>query len=137
MHLGSTQLLLKTLPKDDPEYVDIAEECKDQAIQMFVDATNQEKEWARYLFRDGSMIGLNEQVLSDYIEWITSRRMASVDLPSPYKNATTSNNPLPWTKKWISGMDVQVAPQEVTLVQYIIGGVKNDIDTDTFKGFSL
>jgi len=134
LHLGSTQLLLKTLPKDDPDFVSIVEECKDECIKMFVDATNQEKEWAHYLFKDGSMIGLNEQLLSEYIEWICSRRMTSVGLPSPYK---TGSNPLPWTLKWISGMEVQVAPQETEISSYTVGAIKQDASTDTFKGMSL
>ena len=134
LHLGSTQLLLKTLPKDDPEYAEIAEECKDECVQMFVDATNQEKTWAHYLFKDGSMIGLNEQLLNEYIEWIANRRMTTVGLPSPYK---TSSNPLPWTLKWISGLDVQVAPQETEITSYTVGAIKQDANTDTFKGMSL
>lgn len=134
LHLGSTQLLLKTLPKDDPEYAEIAEECKEECIKMFVDATNQEKMWAHYLFKDGSMIGLNEQLLNDYIEWITNRRMSTVGLPSPYK---TGSNPLPWTLKWISGLDVQVAPQETEITSYTVGAIKQDANTDTFKGLSL
>lgn len=134
LHLGSTQLLLKTLPKDDPDFVEIAEECKEECIKMFVDATDQEKAWAHYLFKDGSMIGLNEHLLNEYIEWITTRRMTTVGLPSPYK---TGSNPLPWTLKWISGMDVQVAPQETEITSYTTGAIKQDANTETFKGMSL
>lgn len=134
LHLAGTQLLLKTLPKEDPDYVKIAEECREEAIKMFVDAANQEKAWANYLFKDGSMIGLNEQLLNDYVEWITSRRMQSVGLTSPYK---AGSNPLPWTQKWISGMEVQVAPQETEISSYTIGAVKQDVNENTFKGISL
>ena len=134
LHLGSTQLLLKTLPKDDPDFVKIAEETHDECVQMFVDAVDQEKAWAHYLFKDGSMIGLNEQLLNDYVEYIASRRMEKVGLPRLYKQ---TQNPLPWTQKWISGADVQVAPQEVELSSYTIGAVKQDVDADTFKGLSL
>ena len=134
LHLAGTQLLLKTLPKDDPVFVQIAEETKEESIKMFVDAANQEKAWAKYLFKDGSMIGLNEQLLNEYVEWIAARRMQSVGLPSPYK---VGSNPLPWTQKWISGMDVQVAPQETEISSYTIGAVKQDVDENTFKGISL
>ena len=134
LHLGSTQLLLKTLPKDDPDFVKIAKETHDECVQMFVDAVDQEKAWAHYLFKDGSMIGLNEQLLNDYVEYIASRRMEKVGLPRLYKQ---TQNPLPWTQKWISGADVQVAPQEVELSSYTIGAVKQDVDADTFKGLSL
>lgn len=134
LHLAGTQLLLKNLPKDDPDYIKISEECRDQAVKMFVDAANQEKAWAHYLFKDGSMIGLNEQLLNEYVEYITTQRMNKVGLHSPYKITT---NPLPWTQKWISGMDVQVAPQETEISSYTIGAIKQDVNTDTFKGMSL
>jgi ribonucleoside-diphosphate reductase beta chain len=134
LHLAGTQLLLKTLPKEDPDYVKISEECRDEATKMFVDAATQEKAWARYLFKDGSMIGLNEQLLNDYVEYITARRMQSVGLISPYK---VGSNPLPWTQKWISGMEVQVAPQETEISSYTIGAVKQDVNENTFKGISL
>ena len=135
VHLGSTQQLLKILPKDDPDYAKIAQEVEDDCIQMFVDAVDQEKAWADYLFSDGSMIGLNKQLLEDYIEWIANKRMIAVGLKSPY--SVPAANPLPWTQKWISGGEVQVAPQETEISSYIIGGTKQDVDKDTFSGFSL
>ena len=101
---------------------------------MFVDAVDQEKAWAEYLFKDGSMIGLNTELLSQYIEFIASRRMTNVKLNSPY---SAKSNPLPWTQKWISGADVQVAPQETEITSYVQGGTKQDVSNDTFKGFSL
>lgn len=134
LHLGSTQLLLKTLTKDDADFAQIAKECEADSIKMFVDAVDQEKAWAHYLFKDGSMIGLNEQLLNEYVEYIAARRMEKVGLPKIYNQST---NPLPWTQKWISGADVQVAPQEVELSSYTIGAVKQDVNDDTFKGFSL
>lgn len=134
LHLASTQMLLKTLKKDDPDYITIAEETEAECIQMFVDAVDQEKAWAEYLFKDGSMIGLNTELLSDYIEWICTRRMTNVGLKSPYN---IKNNPLPWTQSWISGSDVQVAPQETEISSYVSGGTVQDVSADTFKGFSL
>lgn len=134
LHLGSTQLLLKTLQKDDPAFVDIARETEAECIKMFTDAVDQEKAWAEYLFKDGSMLGLNKQLLSDYIEYIAQRRMQNVGLPKVYNQ---SSNPLPWTQKWIAGSDVQVAPQETEITSYINGGTKQDVNEDTFKGFSL
>jgi ribonucleoside-diphosphate reductase beta chain len=134
LHLGSTQFLLGKLPQDDPDFVKIAKECEQEAIKMFVDAVDQEKIWAEYLFKDGSMIGLNKQLLNDYIEWIAARRMKKVNLPTPYN---VKSNPLPWTEKWISGAEVQVAPQETEISSYTIGAIKQDVGTDTFKGLSL
>lgn len=134
LHLASTQMLLKLLKKDDPDFEKIAEETEAACVQMFIDAVDQEKAWAEYLFKDGSMIGLNTQLLSEYIEWICTRRMTNVNLKSPY---TVKNNPLPWTQKWISGAEVQVAPQQTQISSYVSGGTKQDVSSDTFKGFSL
>ena len=134
LHLASTQMMLKLLRKEDPDFEQIAMETEEECTQMFVDAVDQEKEWAEYLFKDGSMIGLNTELLSQYIEWICTRRMTNVKLKSPYN---IKNNPLPWTQKWISGADVQVAPQETEITSYVQGGTKQDVSNDTFKGFSL
>jgi ribonucleoside-diphosphate reductase beta chain len=134
LHLASTQMMLKILQKDDPDFAKIAAETEEDSIKMFVDAVNQEKVWAEYLFKGGSMIGLNVQLLSEYIEWIATKRMTMVGLKSPYN---IKNNPLPWTQKWISGAEVQVAPQETEISSYTIGAIKQDVGTDTFKGLSL
>lgn len=134
LHLASTQALLKILPQDDPDFVRIAEETKEDSLKLFRDAVDQEKAWAKYLFKDGSMIGLNYELLEQYVEWIANKRLAAAGLPTLYK---TGANPLPWTQKWIAGAEVQVAPQEVELSSYTIGQTKQDVDNDTFKGFSL
>ena len=132
VHLASTQQLLKILPKEDPDFAKIAEETKDECITMFNNVVEQEKAWAKYLFKDGSMIGLNEQLLCDYVDHIAAKRMGAVGL-----NGKPGSNPLPWTQKWMSGSDVQVAPQETEITSYVIGGVKKDVDENTFKGFTL
>jgi len=136
VHLASTQYLLsKVLTKEDKDFAMIAEECKDDVTKMFVDAVEQEKAWADYLFKDGSMIGLNAQLLSDYIEWICCKRMIALGIKCPF--STSQANPLPWTQKWISGAEVQVAPQETEISSYVIGGVKKDVSDETFSGLSL
>jgi ribonucleoside-diphosphate reductase beta chain len=135
VHLGSTQQILKLLPQDDPEFIKIAKECEKEVINMFIEAVDQEKQWADYLFKDGSMIGLNSQLLKDYIEWIGNKRITAIGLSSPY--SVPRANPLPWTQKWISGAEVQVAPQETEISSYVIGGTKQDVTNDSFKGFSL
>lgn len=135
VHLAFTQQILKLLPKDDPDFAKIQEETREECQRMFESAVQQEKDWAAFLFKDGSMIGLNERLLVEYIEWIAHKRMNAVGLESPFK--VPQANPLPWTQKWISGSDVQVANQETEQTSYLIGGVKNDLDDSTFKGFSL
>ena len=116
------------------DYIKIAKELKEECTQMFLDAVEQEKQWADYLFKDGSIIGLNAELLKQYIEFIAGKRMRAVGLESPFNTGT---NPLPWTQAWITGSSVQVAPQETEISSYVIGGTKQDVDDNTFKGFSL
>jgi len=132
VHLASTQNLLKILPKEDPDFQRIQEETRDECIELFHNVVSQEKAWAHYLFQNGSMIGLNEQLLCDYVDHIAAKRMNAIGL-----NGKAGSNPLPWTAKWIAGSDVQVAPQETEITSYINGGVLKDVDQDSFKGFSL
>ncbi len=134
-HLAASTSIIKNLLREDPDYEKIRKETELEVIDMFKQAIEQEKDWAKYLFKDGSMIGLNEKLLCDYIEWIGSRRMKTVGYTSPYQ--VPQANPLPWTERWISGGNVQVAPQETELSSYITGGVKQDVNADTFKGMSL
>ncbi len=135
VHLAFTQQMLKQLPKEDKDFAKIADETQDECMRMFEGAVNQEKEWAEFLFKDGSMIGLNAKLLKDYIEWIANKRMLAIGMPSPFK--VPAANPLPWTQKWISGAEVQVAPQETEISSYIIGGTKQDVEENTFNGLSL
>ena len=134
-HLASTQQILKILPQDDKEFVKIKEECHDEVMQIFQDVVKQEQDWAEYLFKDGSMIGLNAELLKQYVEWIATKRLRAIGMTSPYN--TPAANPLPWTQKWIAGGSVQVAPQETEISSYIVGGVKKDVSEETFKGISL
>lgn len=134
LHLASTQQMIKLLPKDDSDYIKIEKECREDVQNMFISVVDQEKAWADYLFVDGSMIGLNAQILKEYVEWIANKRMRAIGIDSPYSGGA---NPLPWTQKWISGDGVQVSPQEVELTDYIIGGIKKDIGENSFKGMKL
>jgi ribonucleoside-diphosphate reductase beta chain len=134
VHLAFTQQMLKLLPQDDPDFAEIRGETQAEVVAMFDAAVAQEKAWAEYLFRDGSMIGLNRQLLCDYVEWIAHKRMTAIGLPTVYKGGS---NPLPWTAKWIAGADVQVAPQETEISSYVIGGTRQDVTENTLSGLSL
>ena len=134
-HLAGTTTIIKNLLKEDKDFVKIAKEMEPEAIKLFQRVIEQEKEWANYLFKDGSMIGLNENILAEYIEWIGCKRMRAINLPCPY--TVPKINPLPWTEKWIGGGNVQVAPQETEISSYVVGGVKQDVDDNVLKGLSL
>ena len=136
-HLAITQNILNNWKKgDDPEMVEIAKEQEPWLIQAFKDTVDEEKKWAEYLFKDGSMIGLNDKFLQQYVEWIANRRMKSIGL-KPVYDIPAKNNPLPWTEHWISSKGLQVAPQETEVESYIVGGIKQDITEDSFTGFKL
>ena len=136
-HLVLTQQILnKWKEGDDPEMVEIMKEEEEHVVEMFRNAVQEEKEWAEYLFMDGSMIGLNGKLLSQYVEWIANRRMKSIGL-TPLYDIPLRNNPLPWTQHWISSKGLQVAPQETEVESYVVGGIKQDVKKNTFSGFKL
>jgi len=136
-HLVLTQQILKNWKNgDDPEMIEIMKEEEDNVYAMFEKCVEEEKDWAEYLFENGSMIGLNDKLLHQYVEWIANKRMKALGL-NPIYDIPLRNNPLPWTEHWISSKGLQVAPQETEVESYIVGGIKQDVKKDTFSGFKL
>ena len=136
-HLVLTQQILKNWEKgDDPDMVEIAKEERETVSKMFEKCVNEEKAWADYLFKDGSMIGLNAKLLYNYVEWIANRRMKAIGLKTIY-DQPLRNNPLPWTEHWLNSKGQQNAPQETEIESYVVGGIKQDVKSDTFAGFKL
>ncbi len=136
-HTVLTQQMIKAWQKgDDPVMSEIMKEEEQTVIDMYRMAVEEEKEWAQYLFKDGSMIGLNDKLLVKYVEWICNKRMRAIGL-DPIYDAPIKNNPLPWTEHWISSKGLQVAPQETEVESYVVGGIKQDVKKDTFSGFKL
>ena len=137
LHLTGTQHILNLMRngRDDPEMVDIAYECYQESIDIFTRAAEQEKEWAGYLFKDGSMIGLNKDILCQYIEYITNLRMEAVGLPVAFPNS--KSNPIPWINTWLSSDNVQVAPQETEISSYLVGQIDSDLSESDFDDFEL
>lgn len=137
LHLTATQHMLNILRngQDDFEMVQIAYECEEEAIEIFRIAAEQEKEWSDYLFKDGSMIGLNKEIISQYVEYITNIRMNAVGMKSLYPEATA--NPIPWINAWLSSDNVQVAPQEQEISSYLIGQIDNDVQPSDLQDIAL
>ena len=121
---------------DDPEMKIIAEEEKENVKEMFINAVDEEKDWANYLFQTGTMIGLNDKLLNQYVEWIANKRMKAVGI-DPVYDIPLRNNPLPWTEHWISSKGMQVAPQETEVESYVVGGIRQDMKKNKFTGFKL
>ena len=136
-HLAITQNILnKWKQGDDPEMKQIMKEEEEWTYAMFDRTVNEEKRWADYLFKDGSMIGLNDKLLQQYVEWVANRRLKALGMKPKYDIAASAN-PLPWTQHWISSKGLQVAPQETEVESYVVGGIKQDVKKDTFSGFKL
>lgn len=136
LHLTGTQHMLNLMAtgRDDPEMAEIAEECKAESMQLFMDVVEQEKDWAEYLFEGGSMIGLNKEILCQYVEYIANIRMQAIGLDLPFKTAT---NPIPWINTWLVSDNVQVAPQEVEVSSYLVGQIDSEVNTEEFGDFQL
>ena len=136
-HMTVTQNILNNWKKgDDPDMLEIVKEEEDYVYSMFQNSVEEEKLWAEYLFKDGSIIGLNDKLLQRYVEWTANRRLKSIGL-KPIFDVPISNNPLPWTQHWLSSKGMQVAPQETEVESYLIGSIKQDVKKDTFAGFKL
>lgn len=136
-HLVITQNILnKWREGDDPEMLQILKEEEPWLIATFMKAVNEEKAWAKYLFKDGSMIGLNDRLLYQYTEWIANRRLRAIGL-KPIYDIPATNNPLPWTEHWLNSKSVQVAPQETEISSYVVAGLNQDITANAFSDFKL
>jgi ribonucleoside-diphosphate reductase beta chain len=136
LHLTSTQHILNLWAKgkDDPEMAEIAKECEAEAREIFLKAVEQEKQWAAYLFANGSMIGLNEEILCQYVEYIANQRMAAIGLGQPFD---ISSNPLPWMNNYLHSDNVQVAPQEAEISSYLVGQIDSEVSAEDFDEFEL
>ena len=136
-HLVLTQQIIKKWQEgDDPTMLEIIEEEHDNVVEMFKNCVEEEKDWAEYLFKDGSMIGLNAKLLGQYVEWIGNRRMKAVGI-DPIYDVPLRNNPLPWTEHWLNSKGQQNAPQETEIESYVVGAIKQDVTAKTFSGFKL
>lgn len=137
LHLTSTQHMLNLMRggAEGSEWAQIAVELQDECFELFKKAAEQEKEWAAYLFKDGSMIGLNKDILCQYVEYITNHRMNAVGLSPAFPKAM--QNPIPWINAWLSSDNVQVAPQEVEISSYLIGQIDAEISSADLEDFEL
>ena len=136
-HLNLSTHVIKAWQKgDDKEMTKVMKGLDKTVIDMFKKCVAEEKAWAKHLFKDGSIIGLNEKLLGQYVEWICNKRLRALGY-DPIYDIPASQNPLPWTQHWLSSKGLQVAPQETEVESYLIGGVKQDVQKGQFKKFSL
>ncbi|UJJ22225.1 ribonucleoside-diphosphate reductase subunit beta [Erwinia phage Virsaitis27] len=136
LHLKGTQFIIRQwqMGTDGDEWVEIAKECEQEAVDIFMEVNRQEKEWAIHLFRNGGMPGLNVKILSDFIDYLTVSRMRSCGLPCPITDAP-QRHPLPWIREYLNSDAVQSAPQEVDLSSYLVAQIDNDVDENVLTSF--
>ena len=138
LHLAVSQNMINNYRKKegDKEMLKIIKENEQEVYKMYDEAVQQEKDWATYLFDKGSMIGLNDKLLNQYVEYMANKRLRAIGLTAQYDQPVT-NNPLPWTQHWLNSRGLQNAPQETEIESYVVGGIKQDVEKDSFKGFKL
>ncbi|QCI17585.1 ribonucleotide-diphosphate reductase subunit beta [Buchnera aphidicola (Acyrthosiphon lactucae)] len=136
LHLTGTQHILNLLSniKNDENMEDVILECREEAMNIFVSAAQQEKKWAEYLFQNGSMLGLNKDILCQYIEYITNIRMHTIGFKMPFKK---QSNPIPWINHWLTSDNIQNAPQETEISSYLVGQIDSEVSDYEFKKFKL
>lgn len=121
--------------KDDLDFVNISRETEAEVLEMYKTVIEEEKAWANHLFKNGSLIGLNDRLLHQYIDHMAVKRARTIGYKLDIDAA--KQNPLPWTQHWLNSSGLQVAPQEAEIESYVISSIKQDIISDTFKGFKL
>lgn len=137
LHMSGTQHIINIWRKgeDDPEMAEIIEDMEEDGRQIFIDTMKQEIEWADYLFSQGSMLGLNKEILIDYLKYISAQRLTAAGFKVDFNHPTL--NPIPWINNWLNSDNVQVAPQEVELTSYLVGQVNSELKVEDFKNFKL
>lgn len=133
IHLNGTQTILRLLAQEDEEFAELWELYKNDIYDIFWNAYEQEKLWIEYLFKDGSMIGLSKDILTQYLEYITSVRMQAIGL-KPY---FTTKNPITWINSWTTSDNVQVAPQETEITSYLVGQIDADLGDADFSDMEI
>jgi ribonucleoside-diphosphate reductase beta chain len=135
LHLGFTQKLLNILRTEESEgFTHIVKDCEGIVYQMFNDAANEEIEWAKYIFKDGSLLGLNDNIMIQYMQWLTNQRMKAIKLEPIFPKIS---NPITWMNHWVNSESVQVAPQETEIESYLIGSFNQDLNDSDFGEFKI
>ena len=136
-HLAVSQRIINNYrgPENDKVMNKVIKNNEKYVEQMYKDAVEEEKRWATYLFSKGSMVGLSEKLLHNYVEWTANKRMKAIGIKPIYEQGNA--NPLPWTEHWFNSRSLQNAPQETEIESYVIGGIKQDVEKDQFKKFKL
>lgn len=137
LHLTVTQHIINILKsgQEGELWKEVTEECEAETYEIFKTVVDQEKEWCKYLFKDGSMIGLNEVILNQYLEYVANMRMKAIGMEPFFPEV--KHNPIPWINAWLTSDNVQVAPQEVEISSYLTSQVDSNVSKDDLGGIEL
>lgn len=128
LHKSWTAYLINQVVKDDPRFVLAQAECEQEVYQLYMDVVREEKQWAEYLFQKGPVIGLNKNILEDFVDYTTGAALKEIGIK--YSNSYPKSSPIPWFTKHGDTSKKQVALQESESTSYVIGVMGHDINYD-------
>jgi ribonucleoside-diphosphate reductase beta chain len=128
LHKGWTAFIINQVVKEDPRFAKVAEECKDEVNRIYADVIREEKEWAEYLFKFGPVIGLNANILRDFVDFTAVGALKEIGIK--YWNPAPKSTPIPWFNKHSDTSKKQTALQENESTNYVIGVMSDALDYD-------
>ena len=139
-HMALTQWVLNKMRKDDSEgFTEIFKEVTPEIYDMYWKACEEECEWTDLLYSEGSLLGLNAEIGKQYIKYLVNQRLKAIGLRPIYPEMT--RNPIPWVEKWLEFSKIEGALQEEEAIDYKMGAINHNIDTDNakevFKRFAI
>ena len=128
LHKEWTAFLINQVVKEDPRFAAIKGECEAEVYQMYMDVIREEKEWAEYLFKFGPVIGLNANILRDFVDYTAAAALKEIGIK--YLAPAPKSTPIPWFNKHVNTSNKQTALQENESTNYVIGIMSDTLDYD-------
>jgi ribonucleoside-diphosphate reductase beta chain len=126
LHKGWTAYLINQVVKEDSRFAKVAEETKEEVYQIYMDVIREEKEWADYLFKYGPVIGLNANILRDFVDYTAAGALKEIGIK--YQVNAPKSTPIPWFNKHSDTSKKQTALQENESTNYVIGVMSDVLD---------
>ena len=128
LHKGWTAWLINQVVKEDPRFAKAAKDCETEVLQIYKDVINEEKAWADYLFKKGPVIGLNANILKDFVDYTAAHALKDIGIK--YWDHSPKSTPIPWFNKHSDTSKKQTALQENESTNYVIGVMSENLDYD-------
>jgi ribonucleoside-diphosphate reductase beta chain len=133
LHKGWTAYLINQVVKEDPRFAQAKQECEQEVYQLYMDVIREEKAWADYLFNKGPVIGLNANILKDFVDYTAVGALKDIGLK--YNNTAPKTTPIPWFNKHTDTSKKQTALQENESTNYVIGAMSESLDYEALPNF--